>query len=155
MVRVPTLLLAILSLLLVAGPSAADDDVSITLEGGVTTITIVGEGDPRDDTAVIAGDAARVLAAEARAAIDPTRAEGLISGRDALERAQSSNLDGGVAPWRAYLDYDASFARAVWRVFATTDASVGRAEGSVITFDARSGDVLARDAWSVSVDVAR
>lgn len=154
MARVPMLLTAVLSLLVVAGPSVADE-VSVTLEGGVTTITIVGEGDPRDDTAVIAGSAARVLAAEARASVDPTRAEGLLSGRDALERAQGANLDRGVDPWRAYLDYDATFGRAVWRVFATTDASVGTAEGSVITFDARSGDVLARDAWSVSVTQER
>jgi hypothetical protein len=151
--KVPTIMLALIAL--VVGGLAQADEVAVTLERGITTITIVGDGDAQNARGLVSGDANRVLALEARRSIDPSHADGLLRGGEALDVARRSNLEGGISPWRAHLDYDGSLGRAVWRVFTTTAAKGGDAEGAVLTLDARTGDVLAREVWSVSVELAR
>jgi len=150
-----TIIPGAIAILALATSAALADDASTTVENGQVHIRIVGDGGYGEAArAVVTGDPVAALAAGDR--WTATRPDtGLLAGPDALAKAAGAGLTEGRHPWRATITFDPEHGVPVWRVANTTDDALLRSAGDVVILDARTGEVLGRDEWSVTIEPGR
>jgi hypothetical protein len=79
----------------------------------------------------------------------PCATEPLLDRAGALCIARAQELPEGVAPWTAFFGHEPGHGGAVWIVCNTELTGVGGARGTRLVIDAVTGELLAREEWSV------